>query len=35
MRGIANQFTTIFKRDLRYARAVADDGVRRGLNGIF
>jgi len=34
-RGIATQLTTIFKHDLRHARAVDDDGVRRGLNGIF
>ena len=34
-RGLASQLTTVFRGDLRFARAVEDDEVRRGLNGVF
>jgi hypothetical protein len=34
-RGIATQLVKVFKEDLKFARAVDHDNVRRGLNGIF
>jgi cardiolipin synthase len=34
-RGLASRLTTVFREDLRFARAVEDDEVRQGLNGMF
>jgi len=34
-RGLASQLVSAFRQDLRFARAVDDDSVRRGLNGLF
>jgi cardiolipin synthase len=34
-RGIATQLVRVFHQDLKYTRAVNDDNVRKGLNGIF
>jgi cardiolipin synthase len=34
-RGLATQLITVFQQDLKYARAVENDGLRRGLRGVF
>ena len=34
-RGIATQLITVFQQDLRFARAVDNDGLHQGLGGIF
>ena len=34
-RGIATQLITVFQQDLRFARAVDNDGLQQGLGGIF
>ena len=34
-RGIAAQLVRVFHQDLKYTRAVDDDQVRKGLNGMF